>query len=347
MSSREEKMNHDILLLFCPPGSGKSEVRARMALMESGECRRRFHMGLPTLQLDDYVYVRVMLRVDELAVKVLGMAPIFFRAIGHPFRDARDWLMLIQMLNEDYRDMLEERECHDVSMPAGLHLFRRMDAASRRAGALVKLGKLAPDVQEMFLHHVFPDKPGDKSVETLAQEIRAHKNELARADLTNKTVVMECARGGPHGASLPLDPPQGFEYSLKELDPQILRKARILYIDVTPAQSRASNMKRVAPPGRESDTTTFHTVPMENMLREYGTYDMLHMMCESDRPNTVRVEAHGEVFYMPIAVFNNRDRDRTTFVRACKDRPLEEWDQKSLVDMDQELERAMSVFVTA
>jgi len=334
---------HDILLLFCPPGSGKSEVRARMTKMSVKQCHRRFHMGLPTIQMDDYVYVRVMLRLDELAVNVLGMDTVFFSSIGHPFRDARDWLMLIELLNEDYRDMMAGRK--RIEPCAGLALFRRMDAAARRAGATVKLGKLPLDIQKMFLDHMFEGRIGDKNVETLAREINDHKNELTETDLTGKTVVMECARGGPHGASLPLDPPQGFEYSLKQLDPQILQKSRILYIDVSPAQSRASNMKRKpTTAGHANDTTTFHTVPLSNMQAEYGIYDMLFLREESDRPNTVRVEAHGDVFYLPIAVFNNRDSDLITFIRECKDRPLAEWDQVRLGALDQELERAMGVF---
>lgn len=332
--------NHDILLLFCPPGSGKSEVRARMALMTLEECQKRYHMGLPVVQLDDYVYVRVMLRIDELAVNVLGMEPVFFSALGRPFRDAREWLTLVELLNEDYRDMLERKE---LSV-AGLNLFRRIDAAARRAGAKVKLGKLPEDVQEVLLHHVYADKPQDKSIGTLAREIQNHKNMIAGEDLTGKTVVMECARGGPHGACLPFDPPQGFEYSLKQLDPTILRRARILYIDIYAMQSRQSNMRRMAPPGREGDTTIFHTVPMAVMLNDYGTFDMLHLRDESDQPDTVRLEAHGEVFYVPIAVFNNHDWDRITFIRACKDQPISKWNRDALNALDEELERAMSVF---
>lgn len=59
-----------------------------------------------------------------------------------------------------------------------------------------------------------------------------------------QTVVIEFARGGPHGSTFPIKPPQGYQYSLRYLSRDILAKCAMLYIWVTPEQSRKKNEER-------------------------------------------------------------------------------------------------------
>jgi hypothetical protein len=51
------------------------------------------------------------------------------------------------------------------------------------------------------------------------------------------------------------------------------------------------------------------------MRNDYGCDDMAWLIEHSDRPGTVRVEAHGKVYHLPVARFDNR-KDLTTFVRG-------------------------------
>ena len=50
------------------------------------------------------------------------------------------------------------------------------------------------------------------------------------------------------------------------------------------------------------------------MLQDYGSDDMVELMEASDKENTLRIEAHGKVYHVPVACFDNR-RDLTTFAR--------------------------------
>ena len=51
------------------------------------------------------------------------------------------------------------------------------------------------------------------------------------------------------------------------------------------------------------------------MRNDYGCDDMAWLIESSDRPDTVRVAAHGKVYHLPVARFDNR-KDLTTFVRG-------------------------------
>ena len=62
-----------------------------------------------------------------------------------------------------------------------------------------------------------------------------------------KTIIIECARGGPDGASMPLTGSDGYQYSLPMFCPEILENAAILYIWVTPEESRRKNADRADP----------------------------------------------------------------------------------------------------
>ncbi|HEX2568144.1 MAG TPA: hypothetical protein VH877_01215 [Polyangia bacterium] len=294
----------DTVLLLALPASGKSEVRRYLAHLSPEECRRDFHMG-PTVQLDDFPYVHLMRRIDdELAAR---RAPrVFFHAPDRPMQDPRDWGTLIHLLNEDYADLVARRPVRPAS--AGEYLFERIDAAAARVGVPARLVRIEAGLRRAV-------------AEALEQEARALQDELMGRypeRLAGRTLVIEFARGGPQGSSLPLPAPLGYQYSLAQLAPAILERASILYVWVTPEESRRKNEARTDP--NDPGSILHHGVPIEVMLNDYGLDDMDWLEAHSDRPGTVAVAAHGRTFHLPIGRFDNRE-DRTTFLRN----PREAW----------------------
>ncbi|MBL6974915.1 MAG: hypothetical protein ISR64_04220 [Deltaproteobacteria bacterium] len=291
----------DTLLLLALPASGKSEVRRYLDLMNPEECRRDFHMG-ETVQLDDFPYVHLMRRVDEELVKT-GQPRVYFKGPDRSFLDTWDWGTLVELLNEDFDDLLAK----DMGRPASAarQLFQRLDAAARRAGAAERLGGLPDDVTSMLA----------EALETEALEHLVDKQAEYPDTLDGKTVVMEFARGGADGSDMPLASPFGYGHSLRQLSPAILERAGILYIWVTPEESRRKNDDRTDPD--DPGSILNHGVPIEVMMGDYGCDDMAWLVENSDREGTVRIEAHGRVFHLPVGRFDNRV-DKTTFIR--KDR---------------------------
>lgn len=287
----------DTVLLLALPASGKSEVRTFLANLPAETCRDDFHMG-PTVQLDDYPYVHMMRRVDQV-LRGAGYDGVYFQAHVRPFKDPRDWGTLIELLNEDYRQLVTRQPFRGES--AAMHLMARMDAAAVRAGAAPKVTTLAPDVFALLARELEP-------------EFRKLQDDLEAAwtDLDGKTIVIEFARGGGEGMAMPLPAPFGYAHSLALLSPEILSRSAILYIWVTPEESRRKNVERTDP--NDPGSILNHGVPEAVMRGDYGCDDMAHLIGTSDRPGTVRVDAHGRTFHLPVARFDNRV-DRTTFVR--------------------------------
>ncbi len=301
----------DTILLFSLPASGKSEVRRYLANLTPDQCRNDFHMG-PTLQLDDYPYVHLMHRIDD-ELKANGFAYAYYHGPNRPFRDNWTWAVLIELLNEDYADLMAGRQV--VVASAAQHLMDRLDAAHAKVGLAQPMGEL-------------PHRLRLKVAAALEAECRVELDALNRQnaqDKAGKTLVIEAARGGANGSAFPLCPPHGYETAFQTLSPAILEKAAVLYVWVDPAESRRKNIERGRPDGQGS--ILHHSVPMEVMLGQYGTDDMAWLLEQSDRPGTIRVERivpEGDryatkVVHLPVARFDNR-RDLTTFVR--EDRSL-------------------------
>jgi len=195
--------------------------------------------------------------------------------------------------------------------PAGVDddaraLMQRIDAASVAAGLPARLAGLPVSVQESVAA-VIADE---------AQAMAAARHGEIPAQLDGRTIVIEFARGGPEGASMPLPAGRGYRAALAQLSAEILARAVILYIWVTPEESRRKNAARADP--SDPGSILHHGVPEEVMRREYGCDDMDWLERSSSRPGTVEVHAHGRTFFVPMARFDNR-HDRTSFIRAPRD----------------------------
>lgn len=317
----------DTLLLFSLPASGKSEMRRYLAGLDPDQCRRDFGMG-PTLQLDDYPYVHLMHRIDD-ELKGWGLPWAYYLGPERPFRDGWTWAVLIGLLNEDYANLRAGRQVEVRS--AAEHLLDRLDAAH----AALRMEEPMADLPRRIRRRV---------AEALEAECRAELDALNRQNALGtegRTIVIEAARGGPHGAAFPLTPPHGYGAAFQALAPEILARASLLYIWVDPAESRRKNIERGRPDGQGS--ILHHSVPMEVMLGQYGCDDLAWLLEQSDRPGTLRIDrivAEGgrhaaRTFHLPAARFDNR-QDLTTFVRE----PREAWDPAAVAALHAELKAA-------
>ena len=288
----------DTLLLLALPASGKSEVRRYLELMPAQARLRDFHMG-PSVQLDDFPYVHVMRRVDEELLR-LGRKRVFFKSPEEPFQDPLDWGTLIELVNEDYQDLLQKRALSPES--AGLDILDRIERAAAKVGASARLAPLEKALREKLA----------QALEGEARGLLKDKQANYPDTLEGKTLVIEFARGGPQGSPMPLPEPFGYRYSLSRLSPGLLEKARILYIWVTPEESRRKNEARSNP--KDPGSILHHGVPLSVMLNDYGCDDMDWLERSSKEPGAVTVEAHGRSFRLPLARFDNRV-DKTSFLR--------------------------------
>ena len=294
----------DIVLLVALPASGKSEVRNFMANIEPERLQREFHIG-ENLQLDDFPYVHMMRRIDNELEK-MGEERLFYPG-EEPFIDGRDWGTLCCLLNEDYHDLIN-RNVVETDSAAKL-LFDRIDRAGAQVGINPRIAMLKENIR-------------NKLAELLEKEARAMLDEKHAAypdSFDNKTIIIECARGGPDGSDMPLEDTFGYQYSLPLFCPEILEKAVVLYIWVTPEESRRKNSDRADP--NDPGSNLHHGVPMAVMLGDYGCDDMEYLVEHSDQENTITVSAYGKSYHLPIGIFDNR-QDKTSFLRETP----EKWD---------------------
>jgi len=306
----------DVVLLLALPASGKSELRRYMAHLPEARSRSELHMG-STVQLDDFPYVHFMRQIDDFLAEQ-GNDRVYFHGPDRSFREPRDWLTLVELVNDDYGALVSGRSS---ASGGATQLFDRLEAAALHVGIEPRLSSLKSDVL-------------GRMAEALDPEAKALDADLPHGvDLAGKTVVIEFARGGDHKATPPLSYPYGYEHSLARLDERILSRAVILYVWVTPEESRRKNDARADP--NDPGSILHHGVPIEVMLGDYGCDDMASLMERSDRPDTVSIERDGLAFFLPVARFDNRS-DKTSFLRG----EPSQWPQESVQTVSAELANA-------
>ena len=244
-------------------------------------------------------YVHMMRRIDN-ELEAMGQARLFYPG-EEPFIDGRDWGTLCCLLNEDYHDLLN-RNVQKPDSCAQL-LFDRYDRAGQIVGIAPRLGKLPEEIRKKLA----------EKLEAEAAAMLKEKQDAYPDSFDGKTIIIECARGGPDGASMPLTGSDGYQYSLPMFCPEILENAAILYIWVTPEESRRKNADRADP--NDPGSNLHHGVPLAVMLGEYGCDDMEYLVNTSEQKGTVTVKAHGNTYHVPIGIFDNRV-DKTSFLRA-------------------------------
>ncbi|MFQ5947917.1 MAG: hypothetical protein ACE5KX_03540 [Acidimicrobiia bacterium] len=313
-------------MLLGLPASGKSEIRRYLAGLGAEVMHRDLHLG-PTVELDDYPYVHLMRRISQ-ELRRLGHDPVFFGSDELPMSDPRDWGTLVNLLNEDYADLHRPVA---IAGSAAEWLFDRYDGARIRARVEPGLGELPTELRAALAD----------PLEAEAQQLRRRKQDLAAGGIEGRTILIEFSRGGPDGAPMPLPEPHGYRYSLGQLSEGILSRASILYMLVTPAESRRRNRER-ALPGPEGDASILHHgVPEPVMSADYGTDDLRWLLDQSEVRDTVTVPAHGRVFRLPVGVIDNR-RDKTSFLR---DDPAD-WPPEAVRTAHRALREALDKLVT-
>ena len=314
----------DTLLLLALPASGKSELRRYLAHLDLQVAEDDLHLG-PTVQLDDYPYVHMMRRIaQELAL--MGEGSVFFDDDTLPFADPRDWGALIHLLNEDYR-LLGSTPVRPTS--SARWLFDRLDRARLSVGAVPALSELDQSTRDRLA----------QALEDEALELWTELADAVGSWREGDTVVIEFARGGPEGAAMPLEAPIGYAYSLGQLSDEILARASILYVWVSPDESRRRNYERARPGRAEDASILHHGVPEAVMRGDYGTDD-LPWLIEQGGGMEVVVDRNGDPIRIPVALFDNRS-DHTSFLR---DEP-DGWPAAAIEDLHAELRTALDQLV--
>ncbi len=304
----------DTLLLLALPASGKSEVRNFLTQRTPDQ----FHMG-PTIQIDDYPYVHFQLLVDEALIE-LGQKRIYHvedDAGGRngPFIDSYDWPTLIVLLNEDYHEILEGKA--ENPKHAARRIFERLDNANVKVGGKAKIAALGDNIVTKLAEKLEKD----------ARQLFDEKIENVQKSRDGHTIVIEFARGGPENIEN-LPEHYGYAGSLPWLSPELLKRAAILYVWVTPEESRRKNRDRARP--REDHSILFHGTPESVMRQDYGRDDMMQLLEKSPKEGYLHIKAkNGEAFDLPIGVFDNR-KDLTTFARQ----DVEDWKEEEITALD-------------
>jgi hypothetical protein len=313
-----------IVLLCALPASGKSETRKLLKNMTPEQTKA---LGLceGSSQVDDYPYVSFMRDVDDV-LEAMGQPRFFFRAADQGFFTELDWGTLVKFVNEDYADMAARIPKPEVACAVDW-LFERYDRHRAAVGCPTFLKNLPAEAMAQLR----------LKLEKGARQILDTKWDDIPETLEGKTVVIEFARGGRHGSSFPLPAPMGYEYTFSMLSEQILSKASILYIKVTPEQSRAKNVARAQEGqvgGGDTDKNTpqlslNHGVPHEVMMNAYGCDDLEFLksrtLAATGKDSTIRIQHEDKTFDLPVGIFDNTE-DLTTWIRS----PKETWTEENI-----------------
>lgn len=316
----------DTLLLLGLPACGKSMIRRFLDALPPQALATDFPVGMPLAQLDDFPYVHLMWRLAQVMAD-LGEEPAFFEPGFESFRDPGVFGALIHLLNEDYAALQGEppESAHALGAP-GAWIVDRLESAHLRAGLPAPFSGIGPGTRA-----------------ALADAISAEAASLATAWSARRrppgsTIVIELARGGPHGSRLPLRPPHGYAHALRLMSPELLCSASVLYVRVTPEESRRRNRHRARP--GEQGSSLHHGVPEKVMRSTYGVDDLEWLIDHSERAGTITVRAHGSVTHLPAACFDNQ-QPRSTL--RCED--PSEWPAAEMEQTRAELRAAFASLV--
>lgn len=338
----DKKQSHLPILMFSSlPASGKSESRRYLKSLTKKQTEK-FHLGETSTQVDDYPYVDAMRKIDAAAEKILKET-VFFDKDTTMFFSSFDWGTLVYMINDDYFDI---KKCNpkipsQYSKDPVKWLLNKYDVAS------VKTGELSARFFDLKKKHGEEKFNLFKTeIEPLATTILKEKYENIPTSLEGKTIVFEFARGGAKGSPMPLNPPYGYEYSLALFDKEILEKAAILYIWVTPDQSYAKNQQR-AQEGTEGKSQTVstqlslnHGVPHNVMVGEYGTDDIEYLLNRSPNKNMLPIMKDDEIINIKCGRFDNRT-DLTSDFR----KPQNEWTAEQIAKMEKGMKEAFDALL--
>lgn len=308
----------DIVLLTALPASGKSEVRRFLKNVDEKALVDDFHIG-KNLQLDDFPYVNMMRRIDDV-LDSLGKERVFFFSADKPFINPYDWGTLTEIINRDYEDLISGKKYNENP---GKWLIDRIEDSAKAVGIDYRLKKLDSNTLDKLASEISDE----------AKKILDDKYDNYTDDFSDKTIIIEFARGGKDGSSMPLKEPFGYEYSFSKLSKNILEKAVILYIWVTPEESRRKNNARANP--NDPGSILHHGVPMDVMLNDYGCDDMFYLVENSDIKGSVTVKKDGEKYHLPFAYFDNRV-DKTSFLRD----DVSKWDKEKVKDIRNSIKSA-------
>jgi len=309
----------DVVLLNALPASGKSEVRNMLAHIDPKRLQEEFHIG-DNLQLDDFPYVNFMRLIDEQC-DALDHARVYYPTNDDPFFDGRDWNTLCQLLSEDYHDLMNRKVVKPDSYAQ--YMFDRLDRASLAAGLAPRVSLLPEELRKKIA----------EALEDEAKKMTLEKESQYPESFENKTIIIESARGGQDGASMPLTGTAGYQYYYPNFAPDLLDHAAILYIWVTPEESRRKNFARYNPD--DPGSNLFHGTPLPVMMYDYGCDDMEYLRANTEVENTITVKAHDRTWHLPIGVFDNRE-DKTTFLREDDDK----WDPTLVEEVTKAIKEA-------
>ena len=128
----------------------------------------------------------------------------------------------------------------------------------------------------------------------LIQRLNLEYDKWARDAAAGSTAIIEFSRGSEHG---------GYRSALPNLSDKILRRAAILYVDVSWEESLRKNRRRFNP--ARPDSILEHGLPDAKLERLYKRVDWQRLASADREYVTVRGQ------HVPYAVFDNAD-DVTT-----------------------------------